>query len=149
MIAGRDLLFTREAGEFQRGGSGEIVLQPHAAQTWDGRFELWTEREGVRISPLAGMLRRLQGSEKTALLAVPAAGRASLPLAQGSGLAPTCPILAGPAADAAVVRAKALIGPRFAAACGLITREATTSVIGCMADRLQASYVGAEAKGVS
>ena len=105
----------REAGETARGGLASLDLAKGSTCVWDGRFEVAAGQEGGVVRPLAGIARRVPASEQAILRRLPPATRGSLP-----GLViedrVTCPALTG--------EALSLIPDRFAAAAGLIDREA-------------------------
>jgi tRNA(Ile)-lysidine synthase len=145
--AGRRLLITREAGEFDRTEQGRLALPLHRPVVWDGRFELRAARPGLTAGPLRGQAMRLKSHEKSRLGRIPAAGRGALPTVQGRDLPPTCPILAG-GQDEGCAAARGLVGQRFLAAAGVVAREGESSVAVRMADWPQSSYVGIEAKGL-
>ena len=148
LTAGRDLLITREAGEFRRTGSDPVRLEMARPTVWDGRFELTAWRAGLAAAPLKGRMALLEPTEKARLLALPADARGALPAILQTGRRPACPILAGKGVNAPEVTAFDLVEHRFRAACGLITRERESSAFGEMANCSHSSYVGAEAKGL-
>ena len=101
----------REAGEAARGGLQAITAEGNEA-VWDGRF-LVSGFDG-EVRRLQGMIRRLPSAQMAALAGLPAAARGGLP-ATLSGARVQCLALDG--------RARSLVGERFAAAAGLVTRE--------------------------
>ncbi|NBB14755.1 tRNA lysidine(34) synthetase TilS [Caulobacter sp. SLTY] len=110
----------RETGELSRRPSPPTVLSRHTPVVFDGRFDLTATAPGVRVQPLWGYAAHLPKAQQTALKALPAAARGSLPLVtDGAGLW-TCPILAA----SPIVRARSLVQARFEAALGFISREA-------------------------
>jgi tRNA(Ile)-lysidine synthase len=119
LVAGREALIARDAGEIARGGLARIGLEPGCATVWDGRFELRAEGSGLVASPLKGAQSRLDAEARRRLKAAPAEARPALPALVGATGALTCPILAG--VDG--VEAHCLVGARFSAACGAILRE--------------------------
>jgi tRNA(Ile)-lysidine synthase len=145
--AGRRLLITREAGEFDRAEQGPITLAVGQPVVWDGRFELLASRPGLRVAPLKGQAIHLKIQEKSKLGRIPAAGRGALPAVREEALAPTCPILAGEDDDGGAT-ARGLVRQRFEAASGMIAREGESSMAARMANWPQSSYVEIEAKGL-
>ncbi|MBL8771635.1 MAG: tRNA lysidine(34) synthetase TilS [Phenylobacterium sp.] len=102
----REIRAFREAGEAARGGLAPVVLPA----VWDGRFELQGPGEARR---LAGLARQLPPGQRAALREAPAATRGGLPAVIHDGQV-TCPVLEG---------VPSLVGERFRAAAGLVTRE--------------------------
>ncbi len=148
LTAGRDLLVTREAGEFDRTGGEPAPLHRDRPTVWDGRFELTARREGLAAAPLQGRFSALEAHEKAQLSAVPAAARGALPALLRPGLPPACPILAGRGMTDPDVTVSGLVERQFMAACGMIGREPESSAIGHMANCSQSPYVEAQAKGL-
>lgn len=146
--AGRDLLVTREPGEFRRTPVQPLGLQMGQSKVWDGRFDLTARRDGLAVIPLAGHAAQLDFQERARLSAIFAPARGALPLVVGPGRRPTCPVLAQEGAGRAEVTAFGLVEHRFMAACGMIGREGGSLMVADMANGPQSSYVGAEAKGV-
>ena len=109
----------RDAGETTRGGLAPVPLAPDRASIWDGRFELTPNQapgEGWEVRPLKGLAAALSPGERAEIGGVPAAARPALPVVL-RGLA-SSPVLA---TKAAMVRC--LVGPRLAAACGVVAHE--------------------------
>jgi tRNA(Ile)-lysidine synthase len=144
LIAERDLLITREAGEFSRRACAPLSLKAGQPAVWDGRFELLADKDGLAVQPLRGLAAGLESLEKAALCAVPAPARGALPAVTGPTGGPTCPILATASAKTVPVRLTGLVGARFAAACGLLAGEGETCAIVNMANWDGSSYVGSE-----
>ena len=148
LMAGRDLLITRESGEFRRGGGAPVPLYEGVCTVWDGRFEMTAGRGGLFAAPLKGRFSALEPTEKSKLLEIPAAARGALPAVVRSGHAPVCPILAGKGSKDLGVTVSSLVAHRFRAAGGLVAREHESSAVGDMANCFQSPYVGAEVKGL-
>jgi tRNA(Ile)-lysidine synthase len=119
VVCGDEVLILREAGEASRGGLATFVLEPDAAQVWDGRFELLAHKPGLKVGPLRGLMSRLGPAEGPALKAAPALARPALPAVTTDREGVTCPILA----EGSQVSVRCLVGERFMAACGLIVDE--------------------------
>jgi len=105
----------REAGEAARGGLAHLALTPGRPAVWDGRFELASDRAGVEVRRLAGLVRQLTDTQQRALREFPAAARGGLPAVIDADGNVDCPALTGAAAD--------LVGDRLRAAAGLVLRE--------------------------
>jgi tRNA(Ile)-lysidine synthase len=118
IVAGTDLLIVRDAGEARRGGLKEISAPAGAVAIWDGRFEVAANGCALSVRALAGAAARLDPLQHKAFQALPAAARPGLPaIVHAGGLA--SPILAGvPHAGL-----RSLVGARFLAACGAISKE--------------------------
>jgi tRNA(Ile)-lysidine synthase len=126
---------TREAGSIRRAGAAPMALTAGSSGVFDGRFLARADAD-VLLAPLDGRAAKLPVAERKRLTHVPAAARAGLPavlFGGRTGLAQ--PWGAGP------VQIEPLFGARFAAACGLVTKEQDISRI-FMADQRQSSYVG-------
>jgi tRNA(Ile)-lysidine synthase len=114
---GRTVLIGRDAG---RGGLEAVVLEPRTPAVWDGRFEIDAAEPGWSVRALAGAMARLSARDRATLKPIPSWARGAVPVlssAAGSVRLPA-PFGGGPA------QAVSLAGPRLAAACGLIAREA-------------------------
>ena len=112
---GETAAFTRDPG---RAGLPEVAITPGQTIVWDGRFEILSERAGT-IRALGGLSTQLPKAQRTALRAVPATLRPTLPALLSRDGAVSCPILA----DHPSVRATALVLPRFEAAIGVVDGE--------------------------
>jgi tRNA(Ile)-lysidine synthase len=145
--AGRDLLVTREAGEFDRTGPAVLALPVGQAVMWDGRFELTARHEGLSVSPLRGHAARLKPEQREALGRMPAGGRGALPAVLGSGSGPYCPIFSERESGEPSVGLYGWVRPRFEAVCGLLQKEGESSPALLMANLRKPSYVSVEAKG--
>lgn len=106
----------REAGERARGGLAPLRLSAGQSGVWDGRFEVWSNRE-VQITSLAGHAAQLPRGQRSALSAIPAAARPAMPVIEGDP--PHCPIVA----PLAGVDVRSLVAARLLAACGAVERE--------------------------
>lgn len=113
------VVILREAGEAARGGLAELRLMPGLAQVWDGRFEVMTIRQGLRVRALSGLAARLAPAERKALAALPARLRPTLPAVIAADGQIGCPVLAP--MDGVEVRS--LVASRLTAAAGLVERE--------------------------
>jgi tRNA(Ile)-lysidine synthase len=121
LVAGPDAVQAgRDAGQRFRGELTPLDLAPGAATVWDGRFAITADAAGLQVAPLGGVMARLERRERARLKPIPAWARGALPALVGADGAVSLPrpLGAGPA------EAASLAGPRFAAACGLIAREA-------------------------
>jgi len=122
VAVGRDdaISFERDAGERARGGLAALDLAAGESGVFDGRFEVRAGAAPVQIVPVAGCLRRLDRADRVRLREIPGGPRGALPVVidEAGGVRLPAPFGEGPA----VVRA--LVGQRFAAACGLISEEA-------------------------
>jgi len=119
VIAGKDVLLVRDAGETARGGLAPAPLAAGRPTVWDGRFELATDRAGLTAVPLRGRQGRLGPAARRALSGLAAPARPALPAVEQVGEALSCPILAGDLRAAA----RCLVGERFLAACGAVWKE--------------------------
>jgi tRNA(Ile)-lysidine synthase len=108
----------REAGEAARGGLAELPLPAHQPVVWDGRYEIVTDRIGLRVTRLAGRARKLPPEQRRQLAALSAHARAALPVVLDSDVARS-PALG----DVDGVRMRPLVMDRFRAASGLVDRE--------------------------
>ncbi|RJT21990.1 tRNA lysidine(34) synthetase TilS [Chakrabartia godavariana] len=70
----------REPGEWRRRPLAPLDLTPGVAAVWDGRFEIVTDRPGLRVEAAAGRLAQLSDRERAALSALPPAARAAAPV---------------------------------------------------------------------
>ncbi|WP_300572853.1 tRNA lysidine(34) synthetase TilS [Phenylobacterium sp.] len=113
------VVILREAGEAARGGLAELRLKPGLAQVWDGRFEVLTIRQGLRVRALSGLAAKLAPAERKALAALPARLRPTLPAVIAADGQVGCPVLAP--MDGVEVRS--LVAGRLTAAAGLIEAE--------------------------
>ncbi len=113
------IIFERDAGERARGGLAALSLGAGACGVFDGRFEARALDAPIQIDALAGRMVRLDRADRLRLRDIPAFARGALPaVTEESGVVRLpAPFGDGPA----VVRA--LVGQRFAAACGLVGRE--------------------------
>ena len=116
---GDTALYARNLGDFLRSGGlpEQRFCKPEAA-VWDDRFELSADRD-ITVAPLAGYAARLPKSEQSALRAISAIVRPSLPVILAQDGTVSCPILA----ETPSVRVVALALPRFEAAAGLVDSE--------------------------
>jgi tRNA(Ile)-lysidine synthase len=120
LFADRQIIFSREAGAYRRGGEPRLRLERANSGVWDGRFALVNAAGAAcDVVPLAGRATTLPPFQRIKLKAWPREVRASLPIVIDETGATTCPILA---ASGAVV-AKSLIADRFLAFCGAISKE--------------------------
>ncbi|HEY3889336.1 MAG TPA: tRNA lysidine(34) synthetase TilS [Caulobacteraceae bacterium] len=119
LVAGPEVLIARNGGEIVRGGLAPVALEPGRATVWDGRFELRADRPGLGVIALRGAQARLDAATRRRLKAAPAAARPALPLVVDAGGGLACPMLADD--DAIVVHS--LVGARFSAACGAVSKE--------------------------
>ena len=117
---GGEVQFGRDAGERFRGGLAPLPLEAGEATAWDGRFELTADEAGWTVQALGGHVAALPAPERRSLAVIPPWARGGLPVLTGPNGEARLPrpFGGGPA------RAQALAGPRMAAACGLIAREA-------------------------
>ncbi|MGA0606435.1 tRNA lysidine(34) synthetase TilS [Phenylobacterium sp. VNQ135] len=113
------VLICREPGEAARGGLGAQPLPPGAPIVWDGRFQLKAISEGLAVRRLAGLSRRLPPAQQAALLALPPAVRAGLPVIVAPDGGVACPVLE----EVPGVKIKPLVRKRLRAAAGLVSRE--------------------------
>jgi tRNA(Ile)-lysidine synthase len=118
LVAAREVLIARNAGETARGGLAPVDLAPGRATVWDGRFEFSADRPGRSVMALKGAKSRLDAETRRRLKVAPAQARPALPLIVDADGGLTCPILAG---DPVGVRR--LVGARFSAACGAVSKE--------------------------
>ncbi|MCO8018041.1 tRNA lysidine(34) synthetase TilS [Brevundimonas diminuta] len=70
----------REPGEWRRRPVAPLDLTPGVAAVWDGRFEIVTDRPGLRVEAAAGRLAQLSDRDRAALCALPPAARAAAPV---------------------------------------------------------------------
>lgn len=110
-----EVRFLREAGEASRGGLSDQTI--HGLGVWDGRFEIAADRP-VQVRRLGGLATRLAKAEHTALAAIPARARPTLPLIIDAERV-TCPVLA----EAPGVTARPLAYDRLLAASGAVAVE--------------------------
>ncbi len=110
------LRLSRELG---RRRASAMPLLAGEGVVFDGRFELTTHMVGWRVAALGADRARLTETDRRALRAIPAVARAALPVLLGPDgqAALPAPFGGGPA------EARRLIGPRLAAAWGLIPDE--------------------------
>ncbi|MEN5230365.1 tRNA lysidine(34) synthetase TilS [Brevundimonas naejangsanensis] len=107
----------REPGEWRRRPVAPLDLTPGVAAVWDGRFEIVTDKPGLRVEAAAGRLAQLSDRDRAALSGLPPAARAAAPVLIDSKGRPR---LAWRAAD---VRALGL--RRLALASAVFTGETT------------------------
>ncbi len=110
----------REAGERARGGLSQVALGIGRAEVFDGRFEAEVSASGFSLAALTGLAAHLDRRDRGRLRAYPAYARPSLPVlidTEGRLNLPA-PFGGGPG------QVRALVGDRFAAACGLVSCEA-------------------------
>jgi len=119
LVAGHETLIARNAGEMARGGLAPTVLAPGLATVWDGRFELRADRPGLSVLALKGGQARLDAQTRRRLKAVPAQARPAIPVIAGADGGLACPILAGGKG----IGVLCLVGARFSAACGAVSKE--------------------------
>jgi tRNA(Ile)-lysidine synthase len=122
IVGAADLLITREPGEIARGGLARLSLNPGAAVVWDGRFEVVASEARLAVAPLAGLAARLNPDDRRALAEAPAPVRPGLPVLVDADGSPCAAILS----DASGVSVRSLVGARFLAACGAISKEPAT-----------------------
>ena len=135
------VVFAREPGEAQRRGASAspMTLTKGTGQIFDGRFELVALAPGLRATPLAGRLGRLQPVDAQAVRRLPGYARGALPavLDEEGGVSLPFPFGGGPAS------ARSLVGRRFAQACGAVRNEAEINArLDLMAPGLSPPYVG-------
>jgi tRNA(Ile)-lysidine synthase len=119
--AGNELVMVcREAGEAARGAMAGFE-PPVGESVFDGRFAITAAAPGSRITPLAGLAKRLPEPQRRRLRALPAAVRPTLPALILHAKNATCPLLC----DEGPVRASPLAGARLFAALGAIPDEAS------------------------
>jgi tRNA(Ile)-lysidine synthase len=118
LAAGEEILIARNSGEMARGGLAPVAIEPGRATVWDGRFELRSPRPGLGVVALKGAQARLDVETRRRLRAAPAAARPALPLVVDAGGRLACPLFAN---DGIVVHS--LVGARFSAACGAVSKE--------------------------
>ncbi|HEY4584958.1 MAG TPA: ATP-binding protein, partial [Brevundimonas sp.] len=70
----------REPGEWRRRPIAPLDLTPGRAAVWDSRFEIVTDRPGLRVEAAAGRLAQLSDRERAALSGLPPAARAAAPV---------------------------------------------------------------------
>lgn len=70
----------REPGEWRRRPLAPLDLTPGVAAVWDGRFEIVTDRPGLRVEAAAGRLAQLSDRDRAALSGLPPAARAAAPV---------------------------------------------------------------------
>ena len=116
---GTDVLIAREPGEAKRGGLGALDLEVGRMSVWDGRFEVTCERPDLTMRALAGLAARLPPDQRRRLTDYPACGRGGLPVVVDVDGQVSSPVLG----ETPGVTVTSLVGPRLAAAVGLVTRE--------------------------
>ena len=119
LVAGAEVVIARNSGEMARGGLAPVALDARRPTVWDGRFELRTDRPGLGVVAVSGAQARLDAQTRRRLKAAPASARAALPLVLDADGALACPILAGDGA----IDVHCLVGARFSAACGAVSKE--------------------------
>ena len=119
LVAAAEVLIARNSGEMARGGLAPVALDAGRPTVWDGRFELRTDRPGLGVVAVRGAQARLDAQTRRRLRATPASARPALPLVLDAAGALACPILAGDDG----VEVHCLIGARFSAACGAVSKE--------------------------
>jgi len=113
------IMFGRDAGERLRGGLEALALEPGEAGVFDGRFEVRAQSSAVQICALCGLIAQLDRADRLRLRVIPAWARGAFPaVVDANGLVR----LPAPFGDGPAV-ARALVGQRFAAACGLVRGE--------------------------
>ncbi len=111
--------FERDAGERARGGLAAFTLSAGEVGVFDGRYEVRALNVPLQVVGLVGCLRRLDRANRMRLAPIPALNRGALPaVIDADGVVR----LPAPFGDGPAV-ARALVGQRFAAACGLVGRE--------------------------
>ncbi|MBD7941770.1 tRNA lysidine(34) synthetase TilS [Brevundimonas guildfordensis] len=86
--SGASVQAMREPGELRRRPVAPLLLTPRVAAVWDGRFEIVTDRPGLRVEAAAGRLAQLSERDRVVLTRVPPAARAAAPvLIDGEGRA--------------------------------------------------------------
>ncbi|MDP1618298.1 tRNA lysidine(34) synthetase TilS [Phenylobacterium sp.] len=115
----QSVMIVREAGEAARGGLIEQALTPGPAQVWDGRFEIVTSRQGLRIRALAGLAAQLAPAEHRALAALPPSLRPTLPAVVDEAGQVACAVLQ----PMGGVEIRSLVTGRLRAAAGLVAQE--------------------------
>lgn len=86
--SGASVQAMREPGEWRRRPVAPLLLTPGVAAVWDGRFEIVTDRPGLRVEAAAGRLAQLSERDRVVLTRVPPAARAAAPvLIDGEGRA--------------------------------------------------------------
>jgi len=106
-----EVLLARDAGDGRRRAAAL------ADDLFDQRFET---PPGIPVGFLAGRASRLSAADRMRLRRIPALARGSLPVLDPDGAHPRLPHPIGAEGDAVTALAPA----RFAAACGLVAREA-------------------------
>jgi tRNA(Ile)-lysidine synthase len=117
--AGEDVRVCREAGEWARRRATAKPL-PLGESVFDGRFELRTATDGLRVDSLRGRAARLAPEARARLSGVPPAVRGALPAVVAPDGAVTCPALGGPGPTTA----RSLTGGRLCATLGDVQDEA-------------------------
>ena len=110
------MVFGRDAGERSRGGLAPVHAKPGQPAVWDGRFEV-NLVDARTVRALGGRGARMAAADRAALKAVPARLRPALPVAETASGAVFCPLFTMPE------QARSLVGERWLAACGAVTRE--------------------------
>ncbi|MBP8248292.1 MAG: tRNA lysidine(34) synthetase TilS [Phenylobacterium sp.] len=106
-----EVRFLRDMG---RGGLASLTLGAGGAGVWDGRFEITTERQ-LTVQALAGHAAGLPPARRSALKALPAGARGTLPFIVGEG-SPLLAVISG-------VSVRPLALDRLRAASGLVDQE--------------------------
>jgi tRNA(Ile)-lysidine synthase len=114
------IVFGRDAGERARGGLATLSLISESQAVFDRRFEVKALGAPVQLAPLAGLIGRLDRADRLRLRNISAWARGALPAVIDESGVVRLPAPFGE--GAAVVRS--LVGQRFAAACGRVSREA-------------------------
>jgi tRNA(Ile)-lysidine synthase len=114
------IVFERDAGERARGGLAALSLGAGACGVFDGRFEARALDAPIQIDGLAGRMARLDRAGRLRLRDIPAFARGALPavIDESGVVCLPAPFGVGP------ISVRALVGQRFAAACGRVSREA-------------------------
>ena len=121
VLASSEVVFVRDAGEAARGGLAPLDLATGETSVWDGRFEI-TAHEPAVVTRLAGQATALGSRQTARLKTLPASVRPGLPVMVASDGQPLCPILA----EDQRFEVRLLVAERFAAACGVISKEPAT-----------------------
>lgn len=100
-----------------------VPLDPEVPVFWDGRFEVWTDIPGQRVTAARGLLGRLTPPDRRALAHLPPWHRASQPVLIGNDA--NAPVLARPG-----VNQRSWMGHRLILALDQMTREDQIDTMG-------------------
>ncbi|HYC69294.1 MAG TPA: tRNA lysidine(34) synthetase TilS [Brevundimonas sp.] len=116
VIAGDQVLVTREAGEFTRRPRPPLPLPPGIETVWDGRWAITAVEPGWNVVAAAGHMATLSRDDRARLNALPAPVRGAWPVLIRND--PGAPVLAG-----SVATARSLVEERLALALDRMTHE--------------------------